>query len=72
MKVDGVPLDESRIYRVATNDYMARGGDGYTMLRDATPLLHAGDAPLLSTDVMDYVKRIGAVRTVVGDRLVLK
>jgi 2',3'-cyclic-nucleotide 2'-phosphodiesterase (5'-nucleotidase family) len=72
MKVDGVPLDEKRIYRVATNDYLSRGGDGYTMFRNATPVLPATDAPLLSTDVMDYVKRIGTVRTVAGDRLVLK
>ena len=25
----------TKIYRVATNDFMARGGDGYTMFRDA-------------------------------------
>jgi 2',3'-cyclic-nucleotide 2'-phosphodiesterase (5'-nucleotidase family) len=72
MKVDGVPLDEKRIYRVATNDYMLRGGDGYTMFRDAPEVLPATDAPLISTDVMDYIARIGTVRTVTGDRLVLK
>jgi 2',3'-cyclic-nucleotide 2'-phosphodiesterase (5'-nucleotidase family) len=72
MKVDGTPLDEKRIYRVATNDYMLRGGDGYTMFRDAPEVLPATDAPLISTDVMDYIARIGTVRTVTGDRLVLK
>ena len=72
MKVDGEPLDENRIYRVATNDYMVGGGDGYTMFRDAPLVLPATDAPLLSTDVMDYIKRLGTVRTVAGDRLVLK
>ena len=72
IKVDGKPIDESRNYRVATNDYMLRGGDGYSMFRDATPVLPATDAPLLSTDVMDYIKRIGTVRTEAGDRLVLK
>ena len=72
MKVDGKPLDESRMYRVATNDYMLRGGDGYSMFRGATPVLDPTDAPLLSTDVMDYIKRIGTVRTETGDRLVLK
>ena len=55
MKVDGDPLDENRIYRVATNDYMVRGGDGYTMFRDAPVVLPATDAPLMSTDVMDYI-----------------
>ena len=40
----------------------------------ATPpeVLPATDAPLISTDVMDYVARIGTVRTATGDRLVLK
>jgi 5'-nucleotidase len=29
-----VPLDPGRVYRVATNDFMRRGGDGYGMFRD--------------------------------------
>ena len=28
------PLDPTRVYRVLTNDFMRRGGDGYTMFRD--------------------------------------
>jgi len=72
MKVDGEPLEEHRIYRVATNDYMLRGGDGYTMFRDAPEVLSATDAPLVSTDVMSYIERIRTIRTEVGDRLVLK
>ena len=51
---------------------MARGGDGYTMFRDAKPILPATDSPLLSTDVMDYIQDIGTVRTVAGGRIVLK
>lgn len=29
-----VPLDPSRVYRVVTNDFMRKGGDGYAMFRD--------------------------------------
>lgn len=29
-----VALDPGRVYRVVTNDFMRRGGDGYTMFRD--------------------------------------
>ena len=72
MKIDGEPLDDNRIYRVAINDYMLRGGDDYTMFRDAPEVLEAADAPQLSTDVMEYIERIGTIRTEVGDRLVLK
>ena len=35
IKVGDAPLDEGKIYRVATNDFLARGGDGYTAFRDA-------------------------------------
>lgn len=28
------PLDPGRVYRVATNDFMRRGGDGYAVFRD--------------------------------------
>jgi 2',3'-cyclic-nucleotide 2'-phosphodiesterase (5'-nucleotidase family) len=72
MKVDGEPLNETRIYRIATNDYMQRGGDDYTMFIDAPELLDAADAPLLTTDVIEYIEQIGTIRTEVGDRLVLK
>ena len=36
IEVGGAPLDPDRIYRVATNDFMARGGDGYAALRRRT------------------------------------
>lgn len=29
-----VPLDPARVYRVATNDFLRRGGDGYAVFRD--------------------------------------
>jgi 2',3'-cyclic-nucleotide 2'-phosphodiesterase (5'-nucleotidase family) len=72
MTVDGAPLDPQRIYRVATNDFLARGGDNYTMLRDAARITPDNDAPLLANEVMDYVKGLGTVRTGVEGRLVGK
>jgi len=32
--IQGKPLEMDRVYKVATNDYMAGGGDGYTVLKD--------------------------------------
>lgn len=32
-KIKGEPVDPNKIYTVVTNDYMAQGGDGYTMLK---------------------------------------
>ncbi len=72
IKVGDAPLDERKTYRLATNDFMARGGDGYSAFRDAKPLLSALDAPLLSNAVIAYIKALGTVRSSVDGRIVLK
>ncbi len=72
VRVGGAPLDENKIYRVATNDYLSRGGDDFTMFRDAPRVLPDGDSPLLINEVMAYVRRLGTLRTGVEGRVVLK
>ena len=37
------PLDLARNYAVATNDFMAAGGDGYEWFIGARVLFHSGD-----------------------------
>jgi 2',3'-cyclic-nucleotide 2'-phosphodiesterase (5'-nucleotidase family) len=71
-RVAGAPLSETRTYRVAVNDFMARGGDGYTQLRDARHVLPDMDSPLLANEVMTYVRGLGTVRTGVEGRLIFK
>jgi 2',3'-cyclic-nucleotide 2'-phosphodiesterase (5'-nucleotidase family) len=72
MKVGGEPLDDERIYKVATNDFIARGGDGYVTLRDARRLLPDADSPLLANQIMVFVRGLGTVRTGVEGRIVVK
>lgn len=72
IKIGDQPLDESRTYRVATNDFLARGGDGYTPFRDAERVLPDDDGPLLANEVMVYLRRLGTVRTGVEGRIVAK
>lgn len=72
VKVGDAPLDDSKTYRVATNDFMARGGDGYASLRDAKPLLPIVDSPPLSDAVIAYIKALGTVRAAADGRIVLK
>jgi 2',3'-cyclic-nucleotide 2'-phosphodiesterase (5'-nucleotidase family) len=72
IKVDGVPLDEDRNYRIATNDFLARGGDGYDAFRDARHFLSDNDAPLLANAVMVYIRQLWTVRTSIDGRLVFK
>ncbi|RAI36379.1 hypothetical protein CH341_30390 [Rhodoplanes roseus] len=70
--VDGKPLDPRRTYTVAVNDFLARGGDGYDMVRDAKHLLPTDDSPLLANEVMVYVRRLGEVKTGVEGRIKLR
>ena len=72
LKVGGAALDEARIYRVAINDFLARGGDGYTTFRDARRIIPDADAPLLANAVMVYIRQIGTVRTGIEGRMVLR
>jgi 2',3'-cyclic-nucleotide 2'-phosphodiesterase (5'-nucleotidase family) len=72
MTVGGAPLDPARIYRVAINDFLARGGDGYDTLRDAKRITPDNDAPLLANEVMTYVRGLGTVRVSVEGRMVAR
>jgi len=69
MQVAGAPLDEGRSYRVAVVDFLARGGDDYAMLREARRVMPDNDAPLLVNEVVDYVRKLGVVRTRVEGRI---
>jgi 2',3'-cyclic-nucleotide 2'-phosphodiesterase (5'-nucleotidase family) len=72
IRVGGAPLDDSKLYTVAVNDFIARGGDGYTMLASAARQLPDPDAPLLANEVMVYIRKLGTVTTGVEGRLVVK
>lgn len=36
LKLDGVPIDPARSYRVTINNYLALGGDGFAVFKDGT------------------------------------
>ena len=70
MRVGDAPLDESRIYRVATLDFLARGNDDYTMFTSARRLTPENDAPLVVNEVVQYLRGLGTARTAVEGRMV--
>ncbi len=58
-EVGGVPLDEDRVYRVATNSFLARGGDGYL---DDDPERPTEDTRILLRDALeDEFRRRGSI-----------
>ena len=54
------------------HDFLARGGDGYAMFADTAPAGADTDAPSVAGEVIEYIKRMGTLRTGVEGRVVLK
>ncbi|HOS50624.1 MAG TPA: 5'-nucleotidase C-terminal domain-containing protein, partial [Bacillota bacterium] len=54
VKVNGLTIDPFRFYSVATNDFTAAGGDGYTMFKDAKVLYMSGE--MLRDVAIKYIK----------------
>ncbi|SMF52004.1 Calcineurin-like phosphoesterase [Azospirillum oryzae] len=72
VNVGGKPLDPQATYRVATNDYMLKGGDGYAAFPRAKVIVDASGAVLLATIVMNYVESKKTVAPAVEGRIVAK
>lgn len=70
--IGGAALDMAKTYTLATNDFMARGGDGYSMLRSGKVLIDADSAKLMANDVMVMVRKLGSVKTGIDGRLTVK
>lgn len=67
----GAPLDDTKLYKLATNDYLARGGDGYVVLKTARTLIDALAAQYMASNVMSYIAKAGAVSPKTEGRIVL-
>jgi 5'-nucleotidase / UDP-sugar diphosphatase len=59
--IGGQKLAPDALYRVATSDYLAGGGDGYAALTRGKILSDTRFAQLLATTVGDYIERQGTV-----------
>ena len=70
--VAGRPVEAAGIYRVATNDYIAGGGDGYGVLTEAKTLINADGGTLMATVVMDYIAAKGTIAPAVEGRITTK
>ncbi len=61
VKVGGSMLDPGKFYTLATNDYIANGGDGYAALKKGEQVIDASGATLMATMVMNYITKIGDI-----------
>jgi 5'-nucleotidase/UDP-sugar diphosphatase len=72
VQVGGQPLDPGARYRVATSDYMFKGGDGYSSLRQGKALIDMSGGTLMATTVMGYIAAKGTVAPQVDGRIVVR
>jgi 2',3'-cyclic-nucleotide 2'-phosphodiesterase (5'-nucleotidase family) len=61
IKIGEQPIDLKKSYTLATNDFLADGGDGYGVLRQGRVLVGANLAPPAPAAVIDYVEARGTV-----------
>lgn len=67
--IGGAPLAADTLYKVAVNDYILGGGDGYDALGGGRVLTNSGGGNLLANDVMAYVEKAGTVAPAVEGRI---
>ncbi len=72
VQVGDKPLDLNAHYKLATNDFMLGGGDGYTAFVGGRVLVNAGNGKLMANDVLVYVKDLGGISAKVEGRVIIK
>jgi 5'-nucleotidase / UDP-sugar diphosphatase len=67
--VGGAPLEADKLYKVAVNDYIVGGGDGYAALGGGRIITDGPTGQLVANDVMAYVEKLGTVNVAVDGRI---
>lgn len=67
--VAGAPLEADKLYKVAVNDYILGGGDGFASLGGGRVLTDGPTGQLVANDVMTYVEKLGTVKVAVEGRI---
>ncbi len=71
LKIGGAEVDPSKEYRIATNSYLAVGGDGYSVFKDSVDFY---DSSLMQRDAfIEYVISLGGtIKPVTEGRITIK
>jgi len=71
-KVGDAALDAGATYTLATNDFVARGGDGYASFKGAKRIVDALAGKLMASSVIDYIAEKGEVAPAIEGRIALR
>lgn len=69
---NGKPLSPDARYKVASNDFLLAGGDGYASLAKGRTLIGKTDGRLLADIVMSHIRALGTIQAKVEGRVVLE
>ena len=69
--IGGAPIEPDKLYKLVTNDFLARGGDGYAALIGARVLVGPNDALLVSKHVVDHIRKLGTVSARLEGRVIV-
>jgi 2',3'-cyclic-nucleotide 2'-phosphodiesterase (5'-nucleotidase family) len=69
VEVGGRPLALDRAYKLATNEYVYGGGDGYAALARGKPVIDPSAGTLMASMVMDHIARQGSIAPKVEGRI---
>ena len=67
--VGGAPLDDARTYTLATNDFLARGGDDYRVFKAAEVLVDSASGKLMAGQLIDHIVVAGTVAPAIEGRI---
>lgn len=67
--IGGAALDPAKVYKVATNDYILGGGDGYAALGGGKLVNDTGAGVLVANAVMDFIEKAKTVAPAVEGRI---
>lgn len=67
--INGQPLDDAQTYSLAVNGYMARGGDGYQMLKDQPFLIAPENALSETAEVIETLQTDSPIAPKIDGRI---
>ena len=67
--VGGTPLDDGAFYTLATNDFMARGDDGYAVFQASEMLIDPASGTPMAGQLIDHIAAAGTVAPVIEGRI---
>lgn len=69
LMIQGEPIDLNRTYKLATNDFLAAGGDRYESLKNGKLV---GEYEALEEILIDYIQKIGEVNLETEGRIIFE